>query len=45
MSLIDTMNFDRNSYDNAGAAIESTVHFGSRCNNAYWNGIQIDITD
>jgi bacillolysin len=34
-------NFNRNSYDNAGAAIKSTVHFGSRYNNAYWNGIQM----
>lgn len=34
-------NFSRNSYDNAGAAIKSSVHFGSNYNNAYWNGSQM----
>lgn len=34
-------NFNRNSFDNAGAAIKSSVHFGSSYNNAYWNGIQM----
>jgi bacillolysin len=33
--------FNRNSYDNAGAAIKSSVHFGSNYNNAYWNGTQM----
>lgn len=31
----------RNSYDNAGASITSTVHYGSRYNNAFWNGSQM----
>jgi len=31
----------RNSYDNAGATIKSTVHYGSRYNNAFWNGTQM----
>ncbi|MTH54429.1 peptidase M4 family protein [Bacillus mangrovi] len=31
----------RNSYDNAGATIRSTVHYGSRYNNAFWNGSQM----
>jgi len=34
-------NHNRNSYDNAGAAIKSSVHFGSSYNNAYWNGVQM----
>lgn len=29
---------NRNSYDNAGAALNSTVHHLSRYNNAFWNG-------
>ncbi|HEX8385092.1 MAG TPA: M4 family metallopeptidase, partial [Rubricoccaceae bacterium] len=29
---------NRNSYDNAGAALNSTVHHQSRYNNAFWNG-------
>ncbi|WP_051285192.1 M4 family metallopeptidase [Aequorivita capsosiphonis] len=28
----------RNSYDNAGATINSWVHYGPSVNNAYWNG-------
>jgi Zn-dependent metalloprotease len=28
----------RNSYNNAGAAIKSYVHYSSNYNNAYWNG-------
>lgn len=28
----------RNSYDNAGTAIKSYVHYSSNYNNAYWNG-------
>lgn len=34
-------NFNRNSFDNAGAAIKSSVHFGSSYNNAFWNGVQM----
>ena len=34
-------NHNRNSYDNAGAAIKSSVHYGASYNNAYWNGIQM----
>lgn len=33
--------FDRNSYDNNGAAIKSTVHYGSNYNNAGWTGYQM----
>ena len=29
---------NRNSYNNAGAAIKSYVHYSSKYNNAYWNG-------
>ncbi|MCA0989037.1 M4 family metallopeptidase [Guptibacillus algicola] len=35
----DTHN--RNSYDNKGATIRSTVHYGSNYNNAFWNGSQM----
>ncbi|AFH66221.1 M4 family metallopeptidase [Paenibacillus caseinilyticus] len=31
----------RSSYDNAGAAIDSTVHYSYRYNNAFWNGYQM----
>ncbi|MBW9158417.1 MULTISPECIES: M4 family metallopeptidase [Clostridium] len=34
-------NFNRNSFDNAGATIKSSVHYGSNYNNAYWNGVQM----
>lgn len=33
--------FGRNSYDNNGASIISTVHYGSNYNNAFWNGSQM----
>ncbi|PEA55502.1 bacillolysin [Bacillus pseudomycoides] len=33
--------FNRNSFDNAGAALKSTVHYGSNYNNAFWNGSQM----
>ncbi|MEH7461398.1 M4 family metallopeptidase [Bacillus thuringiensis] len=33
--------FNRNSYDNAGAALKSTVHHKSGYNNAFWNGTQM----
>ncbi|MFZ5968242.1 MAG: M4 family metallopeptidase [Bacillota bacterium] len=33
--------FNRNSYDNNGAALKSTVHYGSNYNNAGWNGVQM----
>ncbi|MBY6050186.1 M4 family metallopeptidase [Cytobacillus firmus] len=33
--------FNRNSYDNRGSALKSTVHYGSRYNNAFWNGSQM----
>lgn len=32
---------NRNSFDNAGATIRSTVHYGSNYNNAFWNGSQM----
>ncbi|MGG0240244.1 M4 family metallopeptidase [Bacillus rhizoplanae] len=33
--------FNRNSYDNAGAALKSTVHYSRSYNNAFWNGSQM----
>ncbi|MFC7371500.1 M4 family metallopeptidase [Fictibacillus iocasae] len=33
--------FNRNSYDNKGAALKSTVHYGRSYNNAFWNGSQM----
>ncbi len=33
--------FARNSYNNAGAQIKSTVHYSTNYNNAYWNGSQM----
>ncbi|HYH95394.1 M4 family metallopeptidase [Hyalangium sp.] len=33
--------FGRDSYDNAGAALISTVHYGSNYVNAYWDGTQM----
>lgn len=37
--------FGRNSLDGRGMAIRSTVHYGSRYNNAFWNGAQIAYGD
>ncbi len=34
-------NFGRNSYDNQGSTIRSTVHYSSNYNNAFWNGQQM----
>ncbi|WP_242222345.1 M4 family metallopeptidase [Bacillus cereus group sp. BfR-BA-01380] len=33
--------FNRNSYDNAGGTLKSTVHYKSGYNNAFWNGSQM----
>lgn len=33
--------FGRNSYDGNGGALKSSVHYGSRYNNAFWNGTQM----
>ncbi|EIT86817.1 Bacillolysin (neutral protease) [Fictibacillus macauensis ZFHKF-1] len=33
--------FKRNSYDNKGAALKNSVHYGSDYNNAFWNGSQM----
>ena len=33
--------FNRNSIDNKGMSIISTVHYGSRYNNAFWDGTQM----
>ncbi|MDO8737313.1 MAG: M4 family metallopeptidase [Thermoleophilia bacterium] len=33
--------FGRDSFNNAGASLISTVHYGSSYNNAYWNGQQM----
>ncbi|WP_409295524.1 M4 family metallopeptidase [Peribacillus sp. SCS-26] len=33
--------FGRNSYNGAGAALKSTVHYGNRYNNAFWDGTQM----
>ncbi|MHB8793204.1 MAG: M4 family metallopeptidase [Thermoleophilia bacterium] len=37
--------FGRDSFNNAGATITTTVHYGSSYNNAYWNGQQIVFGD
>lgn len=37
--------FNRNSFDNLGAQIKSSVHVGSSYNNAYWNGTQFAFGD
>lgn len=34
-------NFGRDSFDNAGAPLRSTVHYSSNYVNAYWNGAQL----
>ncbi|MEH7374011.1 MULTISPECIES: M4 family metallopeptidase [Bacillaceae] len=33
--------FNRNSFDNKGATLRSTVHYGRNYNNAFWNGAQM----
>lgn len=33
--------FNRNSYDNKGGALKSSVHYGRSYNNAFWNGTQM----
>ena len=33
--------FNRNSFDNNGAALKSTVHYSRNYNNAFWNGSQM----
>jgi bacillolysin len=33
--------FNRNSYDNKGAALKSSVHYSRSYNNAFWNGSQM----
>ncbi|RJQ48024.1 MAG: hypothetical protein C4534_00090 [Gaiellales bacterium] len=37
--------FGRDSYNNAGAVLKSTVHYGSNYNNAFWNGSQMTYGD
>ncbi|MGW8959012.1 M4 family metallopeptidase [Paenibacillus sp. NPDC055715] len=37
--------FGRNSIDGRGLQIRSTVHYGSRYNNAFWNGSQMTYGD
>ncbi|MHB1381471.1 MAG: M4 family metallopeptidase [Thermoleophilia bacterium] len=37
--------FGRDSYNNAGANLTSTVHYGSSYNNAFWNGSQMTYGD
>jgi bacillolysin len=32
---------NRNSFDNYGSTIRSTVHYGYKYNNAFWNGVQM----
>jgi bacillolysin len=32
---------NRNSFDNNGSTIRSTVHYGYKYNNAFWNGVQM----
>jgi Zn-dependent metalloprotease len=33
--------FERNSIDNSGMRLDSTVHYGEDYNNAFWNGTQM----
>ena len=33
--------FDRNSYNNKGGALKSSVHYSRNYNNAFWNGTQM----
>jgi len=37
--------FDRNSIDDAGLALDATVHFGQDYNNAFWNSVQMVFGD
>lgn len=37
--------FDRNSIDDAGMALDATVHFGRDYNNAFWNSAQMVFGD
>jgi len=37
--------FGRDSFNNAGATMNATVHYSSNYNNAYWNGSQIVFGD
>jgi len=37
--------FERNSVDDAGKALMSSIHFGVNYNNAYWNGTQMTYGD
>jgi bacillolysin len=37
--------FNRNSFDNNGAALKSTVHYGRNYNNAFWDGVQMTYGD
>jgi Zn-dependent metalloprotease len=37
--------FDRNSIDDAGMALDATVHFGKDYNNAFWNSAQMVFGD
>ena len=37
--------YNRNSIDNAGLALEATVHFGQKYDNAFWNGQQMVFGD
>lgn len=37
--------FSRDSYDDAGAPVSLTVHYGSRYNNAFWDGTQLVFGD
>lgn len=38
-------NFGRDSYNNAGAAMKATVHYGTNYQNAFWNGTQMVFGD
>jgi Zn-dependent metalloprotease len=37
--------FGRNSIDNLGMTLQSSIHYGVRYNNAYWNGAQMTYGD
>ena len=37
--------FGRNSVDNLGMTLQSSIHFGVQYNNAFWNGVQMTYGD
>ena len=39
--MITIKTFNRNSYDNNGAALKSTVHYDQNYDNAFWDGTEM----